>query len=116
MFVLLFFVYSCASLLLFLRISALVDLGHETFQQLVLNALQLGDLLHEVIAMAGHGLGVALSLVMFAIRQGRFRHHRTKAGVVGALHEERELLLGNRELLTLEPQPLGDLRELPLQQ
>ncbi len=49
--------------------------------------------------MAGHGVGVALGLVMLLTGDGRLRHEGTQAGVFGHLAEAGQLLVHHSELL-----------------
>ena len=83
-----------------------LGLGHEPVEQLVLVALQLGDLGLDLGAVPAHRLGVAFRLAVVAVGDGRLGHEGTQARVVGLIGEVRELLGADVEFATQLPEPL----------
>jgi len=58
-----------------------------------LGLLEAGDALEEVGAMALHGLGVPLGVVVLAVGQRGLRQERAQASVIGGLGEMSQLLV-----------------------
>src|SRR4051794_27122875 len=74
-------------------------LGHQAVEQLVLGLLEPADLVDHPGPVALHRLSMALRVLVLPVGQGRLRHERPQAGVVGGLGEVAELLVGDGELL-----------------
>lgn len=89
-------------------------LGQQPVEQLVLRLLEAGDAREQVSAMALHGVGVALRVVVLAVGQRGLRHEGAQPCVVGGLGEVRELLVGHGEVVAQLPEARGDLRETAL--
>jgi hypothetical protein len=62
-----------------------------------------------------HGVGVALGLAVLAPGEGRLRHERPEARVVGLVGEVVELLVGDAELLAQLALALGVVGESALE-
>ena len=67
-------------------------------EERVLLALELADRAPQRVAVPALRVGVAADLVRLGLRQGRLGDERAEAGVFGLRFEERELLVGDREL------------------
>lgn len=76
--------------------------------------LEAGDALEEVGAMALHGLGVPLGVVVLAVREWCLRQERAQPGVVRGVGEVGQLLVGDPQVVAELPQARGDLREAAL--
>ena len=64
--------------------------------------------------MAGLGVGVAAGVARLDVGERRLRHERAQPGVLGLLLEERELLLGDRELGADPLEAVADVDEAAL--
>jgi hypothetical protein len=91
-----------------------LGLGQQPVEQLVLRELELGDLLDDLGSMPGHGLGVALGVVVLPVGERGLRHERAEPGVVGRIGEVAQLLLGDGQLLTEVAEPSTHLRQAAL--
>lgn len=87
--------------------------GDEPVEQVVLGGFQLADLGQLGVAVAAHGLGVALGLAMGLLGSGSFRDQRPEAGLVGLVGEVGELLLGNGEITRDRPQAVRYVSQTP---
>lgn len=72
--------------------------GDEPVEQVVLRRLELTDLGHQRVAVATHGLGVALGLAVDLLGAGRLRDQGPEVGLVGVVGEVAELLLGHGKI------------------
>ena len=86
-------------------------LGHQPVEQLVLGLLEPADLVEHLGAVALHGVGVALGVLVLPVGERRLRHERPQPGVVGGLGEVAELLVGHGELLAELLEARADLGE-----
>ena len=91
-------------------------LREQPVEQLVLIALQLGDLVEHGGAVPSHGLGMPLGLPMVDVGDGRLGHQGPQPGVVGGIGQMRELLIRDLELGAQLLQATGNLAESPLDQ
>jgi len=92
----------------------LAGLGQESIEELVLGALQAGDLPEDPGPMSLHGIGVALGVLVLAVRQRGLGHQRAEPGVVRGLGERRELLVGYRQLFAELTEARTDVGEAAL--
>jgi acyl-CoA dehydrogenase len=79
-------------------------------------AFEVGDRTHEIVALGGLGIGVALGFPSLGIGERRLRHQRAQARVVSLLPEEQHLLLGDRKVGAEPLQAIGNIDEPTLDQ
>ena len=72
------------------------------------------DLFEEVGAVALHGIGVSLGVLMLTVGDGGLGYQRPEPGVVGRLHQVAELLLGHGELVAELAEACAQLRQTSL--
>jgi hypothetical protein len=80
-------------------------------EQFVLGALEFGDLVLQLTAVAAHGISVSLGLALVLTGEGRLRHQRAQPGVVGDVVEDRQLLVGDRQIVAQLAETGGDLAQ-----
>ena len=80
-------------------------------EQVVLGALQIGNLGQHLAAVTSHGVGVALGLTLVLPGERGLRHQRTQPGIVGDVVEHRQLLIGHGEILPKLGETGGDLAQ-----
>src|SRR5262245_47405854 len=85
--------------------------GAELVEQLVLLALELGDRVDHVLAVARHGVGVLARVVRLVRRTRGLRDQSADRGVVGVVPEHGELLVDLGELGAQRLEPRRVLRE-----
>ena len=81
----------------------------------VLLALELRDRAAQRVAVRGQGVGVPPGVSGLGLGERRLRDQGPQPGVLGLLLEERELLLGDRELGAQALEPVADVDEAPLE-
>lgn len=72
------------------------------------------DLGPDLVAMAGHGRGVALGITVFTVRTGCLRHQRAQPGLSGFVGEVCQLLVGHPQVLAQAPEAGAHIPESAL--
>src|SRR5947209_20017257 len=78
----------------------LTGLDDQPIEQLVLRSLELGNGVLQRRPAPGHGVGVPLCLLVFLVGQRRLRDQGSKAGVVGRIGEDSQLLVDDGQFFT----------------
>ncbi len=78
--------------------------------------LEAGDAGDNLDPVAGHGVGVALGLLVLPAGKRRLRYQRPQASVVGHVHQARQLLVHQRQLFTQRFEPRRGGGELAFEQ